>query len=275
MSQLAATHIADARDAITAETPFLIPVGSTEPHGRFTPMGDYRLVDELAKRLAAATNSIAVPTLPFGHATYFQNAPGGIALSAETFGAVFSEIVGGLVRDGVKNILVLNGHGGNSAIIANQLRLMRAQHGIIIPSVNVWGKFDDAVWERAQPKFGIRAKGHGTEPMGSLNRYLFPDDCPPQKDVFRAGKGRMKGLPLISMHQGKFEDLEVNLPIFSEDISEDAKINGEDVPFSAEAGKIFFDDILHKLTRFVDAQFNRKSAHLNQGRNTCSEHSKA
>ncbi|MBO9475440.1 creatininase family protein [Shimia sp. R10_1] len=261
MTELAATTILSARAAVAADKPFLIAVGSTEPHGCYTPMGDYRLVDLLAKRLAAATGCIAVPTLPFGHATYFQNAPAGIALSAETFAAVFSEIVDGLILDGVRNILVLNGHGGNSGIIANQLRLVRAKHGIIIPSVNVWGKFDDEVWEKAQPEFGIRAKGHGTEPMGSLSRYLFPDDCPLQQDVHRDGKGEMNGIPLVSLHQGRFEDLDINLPVYAEDISEDAKINGANVPFRAEAGKIFFDDILHKLTSFVNAYFNLKSEH--------------
>ncbi len=275
MTDLAATTILNARAAVAADTPFLIPVGSTEPHGCYTPMGDYRLVDALAKRLAEETGCITVPTLPFGHATYFQNAPAGIALSAETFAAVFSEILDGLIRDGVRNILVLNGHGGNSGIIANQLRLARAKHGIIIPSVNVWGKFDEDVWNHAQPEFGIRAKGHGTEPMGSLSRYLFPDDCPQQQDVYREGKGEMNGIPLVSLHQGKFEDLDINLPVYAEDISEDAKINGENVPFSAEAGKIFFDDILLKLTRFVGAYFNLKTAHTNQGRTPCTEHSKA
>lgn len=258
MSTLASITVADARRAIAEDRLFLIPVGSTEPHGAFTPMGDYRLVDILAQRLGEKTNALATPTLPFGHATYFQHAPGGIALSAETFALVFSEIVEGLVRDGVKNILVLNGHGGNTAVIANQLRQAREKHGIIIPSVNVWGKFDDAVWNEAQPAFGIRAKGHGTEPMGSLNRYLIPEECPEQNDVYRAGKGSMTGIPLVTMHQGVFEGLEVNLPIFSEDISEDAKINGENVPFTAEAGKIFFEDILQKLIRFVDVYFNTR-----------------
>ncbi|MBO9409631.1 creatininase family protein [Shimia sp. R9_1] len=275
MTMLAGTTAPNARRAFASDVPFLIPVGSTEPHGGSTPMGDYRLVEALAQRLASTSDCIAVPTLPFGHATYFQNVPGGIALSAETFAAVFAEIVNGLIRDGARNILVLNGHGGNSAIIANQLRLARDKHGLVIPSVNVWGKFDDAIWERAHPQLGIRAKGHGTEPMGSLSRYLFPDDCPEQKDVHRSGKGELTGIPLMSMHQGKFEDLDINLPVYAEDISEDAKINGENVPFSAEAGKIFFDDILHKLTRFADAYFNRKSGKINQGSEPCTELSKA
>lgn len=257
MTTLAGATVSEIRRAIAAGKPFLIPVGSTEPHGRFTPMGDYRLVDALAQRLAATCDCVAVPTLPFGHATYFQHAPGGIALTAETFAAVFSEIVEGLIRDGVRNIVVLNGHGGNSAIIGNQLRLVRQKHEVIVPSVNVWAKFEDAVWERAHPELGILAKGHGTEPMGSLSRYLFPDDCPVQDDSHRAGKGELAGLPIISMHQGQFEDLEVNLPIYAEDIDVDAKINGECVPFSAAAGKIFFDDILSKLTRFLDVQFNQ------------------
>lgn len=255
-----ASHTCDKiKDAFCDQKVFLVPAGSTEPHGNFTPMGDYRLVEKLAEAIAAKTGSIIVPTLPFGHATYFQNAKGGIALSAETFAAVFREIVSSLVRDGAKNILILNGHGGNSGLIANQLRLIRAKHDIVIPSINVWAQFDKDLWQQAQPDFGTRAKGHGTEPMGSLNRYLFAQECPEQTGSEAAHEIEPLGLPFKSLHQCQFETLTVEMPLYAEDISEQAKINPHDVRFSAEAGQAFFDDIRDKTIRFIEAYFHPTS----------------
>jgi creatinine amidohydrolase len=244
-----------AKQAFADERVFVVPVGSTEPHGNYTPMGDYRLTEKLAQALAERTGVIPVPVLPFGHATYFQNCTGGIALSAETFAAVFREIVTSLIKDGARNILVLNGHGGNTAVIANQLRGIRADHGVIVPSVNVWANFDDAIWDQIHPELGITAKGHGTEPMGSLSRHLFPEDCPVKGDDGREDMGTPLGLPFKSMHQGRFDDLNVELPLFVEDISSDAKTNRLNVPFSAEAGEVLFNHVLEKLSRFVTGYF--------------------
>lgn len=256
---LASQTFDKVKQAFADQRLFLVPIGSTEPHGNYTPMGDYRLVDKLAGAIAERTGAIVTPTLPFGHATYFQNATGGIALTVETFSAVFREIVTSLVRDGARNILILNGHGGNTGVIANQLRLIRADHGIVIPSVNVWAQFDNTLWKSIQPELGTGAKGHGTEPMGSLNRYLFPEDCPEQLDDDASHAKQPLGLPFKSLHQCRVGDLDVEMPLFVEDISDQAKVNPRDVRFSAKAGAVLFDDIRDKTIRFIESHFHLTS----------------
>lgn len=252
---LASLTFDKAKEAFARQDLFIVPVGSTEPHGNFTPMGDYRLADRMAQALAAATGAIAVPVLPFGHATYFQNCQGGIALSIETYSAVFREIITSLIKDGARNILVLNGHGGNTGIVANQLRLIRAEHGIVVPSVNIWSAIDDAVWDQIHPDLGPRAKGHGTEPMGSLSAHLYPADCLDNGADPATETGKPLGLTFKSMHQGQFENLSVELPIYVEDISPNAKTNGLHVPFAPDKGEVLFNHVLEKLTRFVGAFF--------------------
>lgn len=248
---LASLTFEEAKEAFARQDVFILPVGSTEPHGNFTPMGDFRLAEQMAEALAKAVGAITLPVLPFGHATYFQNCQGGIALSVETFAAVFSEIITSLIKDGAENILVLNGHGGNTGVIANQLRLIRVQHDVIVPSVNIWSAFDDAVWDEVHPELGTRAKGHGTEPMGSLSSYLFPEDCHDNSADSNSEVSAPLGFAYKSMHQGRFGDLNVELPLYVEDISDAAKTNGLHVPFSADKGEILFNHMLSKLARFV------------------------
>lgn len=245
-----------AKEAFAKGALFVVPVGSTEPHGNYTPMGDYRLADRMAEALAERVGGVAVPVLPFGHATYFQNCQGGIALSAETYAAVFSEIITSLIRDGAKNMLVLNGHGGNTGLIANQLRLIRAKHDIVVPSVNIWAAFDDAVWHDIHPDLGPSAKGHGTEPMGSLSEYLFPEDCKSNLDAGATELATPFGLEFKGMSQGRFENLNVELPIYVEDVSPDAKTNPRHVPFSAARGEVLFNHVLEKLTRFAHHHYH-------------------
>jgi creatinine amidohydrolase len=264
---LASLTFDKAKEAFTRQDLFIVPVGSTEPHGNYTPMGDYRLAEKMAEALATATGAIAVPVLPFGHATYFQNCQGGIALSAETYAAVFSEIVTSLINDGARNILVLNGHGGNTGIIANQLRLIRARHDVIVPSVNIWTAFDDAVWDQVHPELGPKAKGHGTEPMGSLSAYLYPQDCVDNDNACPTDVSGPLGLRHKSMHQGQFENLNVELPIYVEDLSPDAKTNGRYVPFAAEKGEVLFQHVLDKLIRFVAAYYHSEQSPSMKGRN--------
>src|SRR5271156_2511274 len=100
----------------------LLPLGSHEDHGPHLPMGDYLLAEPLAVRIAEAATKAGTPTfvapcLPFGVADYFGCSPGGMAISAGSFRAVLTDLLSGLLRRGLTNIVTLNGHGGNMPVI--------------------------------------------------------------------------------------------------------------------------------------------------------------
>src|ERR1700722_772478 len=121
----------------------LLPLGSHEDHGPHLPMGDYLLAEPLAIRIAQAATQAGVqtfvaPCLPFGVADYFGCSPGGMAISAASFRAVLSDLLAGLLRHGLTNIVILNGHGGNMPVIHEVTLDIKRQNNLVIPSFYLW-----------------------------------------------------------------------------------------------------------------------------------------
>ncbi|GAB4182673.1 MAG: creatininase family protein [Thalassobaculales bacterium] len=94
-----------ARDA-----PVVVPIGAiAKEHGHHLPLKtDYLVARELGRRVAAALPVVVAPVIGFGYYPAFVRYPGSQHLSAETFIAVVSELLGGLIRHGVKRIAIIN-----------------------------------------------------------------------------------------------------------------------------------------------------------------------
>jgi creatinine amidohydrolase len=99
----------------------VLPFGATEPHNFHMPYGtDNYQVEELGRRAVGrayekGAKVLLLPAMPFGVNTNHLKVPGGLALSVTptTLLAVISDLVEALNRQGVKKLVLLNGHGGN------------------------------------------------------------------------------------------------------------------------------------------------------------------
>jgi creatinine amidohydrolase len=99
----------------------VLPFGATEPHNLHMPYGtDNFQVDEIGSRaceraFGAGANVLLLPTIPFGVNTNHLKVPGGLALSVNptTLFALLTDLVDSLERQGVRKLVLLNGHGGN------------------------------------------------------------------------------------------------------------------------------------------------------------------
>jgi len=91
----------------------IIPVGSLEQHGAHLPVStDSDIVTEIASRLAKKDNFIALPTISYGIS--FEHEPlFNVSITVPTLRAALSNIFISLVKNGVRSILILNGHHGN------------------------------------------------------------------------------------------------------------------------------------------------------------------
>ena len=91
----------------------IIPVGSLEQHGAHLPVStDSDIVTEIASRLAKKDNFIALPTISYGIS--FEHEPlFNVSITVPTLRAALSDIFISLVKNGVRSILILNGHHGN------------------------------------------------------------------------------------------------------------------------------------------------------------------
>jgi len=97
----------------------IIPLGSTEQHGRHLPLGtdSYEAI-EIAKLIAQKADVLVAPVILAGLSAHHLGFPGTITLSPETFEAVVYETALSLIKHGFRKILIYNGHGGNATSVA-------------------------------------------------------------------------------------------------------------------------------------------------------------
>jgi len=99
----------------------VLPFGATEPHNFHMPYGtDNYEVDVVGRRVCEyaykkGAKVLLLPTMPFGVNTNHLKVPGALALSVTptTLLKVLSDLVEALERQGIRKLMLLNGHGGN------------------------------------------------------------------------------------------------------------------------------------------------------------------
>ncbi len=178
-------------------------------------MGDYLTAEILAAEVAArctaaGCETLAAPALPFGVADYFGTSPGGMAISAASFRGVLTDLLEGFWRQGLSQVVILNGHAGNAPVIHEVTLGLKISRGQIVPSLYLW-KIARALMERGTgPAFYPRF-GHGGEPLVSVTRALRPEACPAPTVPAPTG-GEMLGLPVSGFGTVDFEGVAVDVP---------------------------------------------------------------
>jgi creatinine amidohydrolase len=104
----------DAGALIERSTIGVLTCGATEQHGPHLPLGtDTIAAWGLARRLAERRQLVLTPPIPFGCSDYHLSWPGTLSLQTETLVEVLIDLARSLRHHGLRNILLLNGHGGN------------------------------------------------------------------------------------------------------------------------------------------------------------------
>jgi creatinine amidohydrolase len=93
----------------------VIPLGILEKHGMHLPLGtDLIDVRETVLRAAEKEYCIVFPQFYFGQIYEAKHQPGTIAYSPQLVWNVLQETCDELARNGIKKIVLVNGHGGNN-----------------------------------------------------------------------------------------------------------------------------------------------------------------
>lgn len=244
-----------------AENPvILLPLGSNEEQGPTAPMGDFMLTEALAARVAEAADAIAAPTLPFGYADYFRPVPGGIQLRAETFCKVVRDVADNFLDHGLKRLVILNGHSGNAPLIDQVVRGIRADHGIVVPSINLWRLHTPAVWEKAYGVPAPKGFGHGAEPVSSVYAHLFPDLMRPDLAETPGNGLRFMGFETAGLGAIRFQGIEVAMPMEITDLTTNGIAGGDPTLCSAASGQVIAEHIVATCAAFVAAFRNALDA---------------
>ncbi|MDP2697091.1 creatininase family protein [Thalassospira sp.] len=225
------------QDRLTEDPVILVSLGSQEEQGPVAPMGDYMLTDVLAGRIAQKSGAIAAPIIPFGYADYFRTVPGGVQLRAETFVAVLTDIIENFTDHGISKIVILNGHSGNYPLIDQVIRNIKREQGLLIPCLNLWRLIPAAMWQELHPDLGMKAFGHGGDPLTSVYLHLFPELMRMDLLSHEEKKGDLLGLPTAGLAGIRFRDSEVALAVDVTDRCGNGIAGGAPEHSSAEKGE--------------------------------------
>lgn len=96
----------------------VLPVGSTEQHGPHNPIGvDAIIARRLADEACSRTDAVRLPSIEIGIAEHHRNFDGTLYVSHDTLRNYVRETLQSLTHHGIERVVVVNGHGGNSAAL--------------------------------------------------------------------------------------------------------------------------------------------------------------
>jgi creatinine amidohydrolase len=160
----------EAKEALTKADYAIIPVGSMEQHGFHLCLGNDALSTfEIVKRIVEEAHPrlrlIVLPPLYYGQSEHHMAFPGTISLRVSTFMELVYDICSSLKRHGVHRIVVINGHGGNTAPLTLVLQYrVKKELGIQVALINWWTYFAD----QGQPTHADRFET-------SVSMHLLPE----------------------------------------------------------------------------------------------------
>ena len=121
----------------------LVPFGSLEPHG-VIPSGTDNLAPEaMARDIAARVDALIAPTLNYGLTDAMKAFPGAVSIPADAYAPFAGAVLDNLAVQGFKNVIVLNGHGGNTAVLNAAATRVANDRRVRVLVVNWWTLADD------------------------------------------------------------------------------------------------------------------------------------
>lgn len=182
----------EVRALLATNEVVLVPVGAHEQHGPGIALAtDTISADGLCRRAAARLGGRAAvaPALPYGVSWHHLAFPGTLSLSSATLTTVLVEIVASLARHGFPRVVIVNGHGGNSAAITAAVERCHT----LRPGTETLGLYGYAfLAEQAAKLLPADALGHGggdeaAVVMAEAPDYARPDAfCAPDLVAVRA-----------------------------------------------------------------------------------------
>ena len=147
----------------------IFPVGTIEAHG-VTALGTDNIIPiSMAEYLADKINVLIAPAVNYGITRSLYGYPGSVTVTEGSFRQYISDILVSFAHNGFKKIILLNGHGGNNAILKEVALNYYYQHKVKIAVIHWWELCRDVVVE-----FYGEAGGHAALDETALVQAVDP-----------------------------------------------------------------------------------------------------
>lgn len=164
-NEFAAEHIA------------VLPVAAVEQHGPHLPIGtDCYIAEAYLARVRTLLPGDApvlfLPVQQVGASDEHRAFSGTLTLSPQTALATFIETAESVHRASIHKLVIINSHGGNSALIELAARQLRVRHNMLAVHAS-WGRFGypPGLFSEAEHTHGI----HGGDIETSIMLAAYPD----------------------------------------------------------------------------------------------------
>jgi creatinine amidohydrolase len=170
-----AIHWPDVASEDAARWIAVLPLAATEQHGPHLPLRTDVLIAEayLARVRELLPSSIPATFLPIeeiGISTEHTDFPGTLTLSADVALRKWMAIGESVARTGIKKLVMVTSHGGNSAAMTIVAQDLRAQYGLLAVTT-AWSRFGapEKLFSAEELRHGIH--GGAVETSIMLARY--------------------------------------------------------------------------------------------------------
>ena len=164
--------------AIQSGKPVIVPTGATEAHGPHMPTDtDTHQAEYLALELAKRIDAVVVPPIAYGISKTFENFPGTVSLTIPTYQLMLSEIGYGLIQQGFKHIILLNGNRpsgtANDQVARHLIDEYDNSYDFMVSAVSYWEPAADKIHSMRKSEEG--GMGHAGELETSFQLATRPN----------------------------------------------------------------------------------------------------
>jgi creatinine amidohydrolase len=176
--RLAHMNWVQAQEAIERGALVIVPTGATEAHGAHMPLdADSHQAEHVAVRLAERLDAVVAPAIPYGISKTFESFAGTVSLSVPLYQEVVYEVGAALIKQGFKNILLLNGNRpngtSNDAVARRLIDDFDVDYAPTVTAVSYWEPAASRI--HAMRKSEVGGMGHGCEFETSFQLAVRPE----------------------------------------------------------------------------------------------------
>ncbi len=210
----------------------ILPVGTVERHGDHLPLGtDYIVPEWIAAEVAKKVeNSLLLPTIPYGSSLTLAKFLGTIDVGTEAFMKYVKGVLAGVAKNGVKLIVIINGHGGNTRALSLVAKEAAYEHDVSIIVINWWS---DVAQDKRNEIF--KFPGHAGEDETSAVMAIRPELV-----KLEHAKEHVRPYPSIKVYSRKVDEA---LYPFA--------VNGNPLLASAEKGRKFLQAVIDEIVDVI------------------------
>jgi len=176
----------------------LVPFGSLEPHGVIPNGTDSLAPEAMARDIAARVDALIAPTLNYGMTEAMKAYPGAVSIAAETYAPFAEAVLDNLALQGFKNLIVLNGHGGNTAVLNAAATKVANARRVRVLVVNWWTLADDITKAVFKQNGGHAGNNETAYVQAVMPQHVHPERYRPEMAEPNAPPGAYYTVPVAS-----------------------------------------------------------------------------